>query len=353
LNSINKQLYYRLIALWAVSEGVLGGIIHGFNLPITGLIVGSAAVIIVCLLAFYVPTNGSILRATILVAVFKMMLSPQSPLPAYVAVFFQGITGEIIFSVVRRFDKSGTNASAVNRYYRIACLVFAVLALVESGVQRILVMTLLYGSDFWKAVNAFINGLTHQETITNYSLLLAGGYVLLHFFFGIFVGWIAGNIPANVKTWKAELYPDNTAEPEQAAFMLNDTIPIRKSHSKTRSGLLLVWIILILLFLQSELKIGTPLLSSNLTLHIIIRSLIILLTWYFLLSPLITYFLRKWLVKQQLKSQSTVNEILLLIPSTKHLLEKSWRLTSDQKNFHRVNKFLKIVLVNSLSDYDG
>src|SRR5262245_56179604 len=128
---MSQQLYYRLIALWVVCEALLGGIIHGFKLPVSGLVVGSSAVICICLIAYYVPAKGAILKATLIVAIFKMMLSPQSPLPAYFAVFFQGLLAELPF--YRRL------------HYQLSCLFFAIIALLESSVQRILVMMIVYG----------------------------------------------------------------------------------------------------------------------------------------------------------------------------------------------------------------
>ena len=94
---MNKQIYYRLIALWVLCEAMLGGIIHGLKIPVSGLFVGSSAVICICLIAWYVPQKGAIIKATIIVAIFKMMLSPQAPPPAYIAVFFQGLLGELLF----------------------------------------------------------------------------------------------------------------------------------------------------------------------------------------------------------------------------------------------------------------
>ncbi|HEY6503012.1 MAG TPA: hypothetical protein VIZ28_03470, partial [Chitinophagaceae bacterium] len=95
--SANPVIYYRLIALWVLNEAMLGGIIHGLKIPVSGLIVGGAAVICICLIAWYVPKKGAIIKATIIVAIFKMMLSPQAPPPAYMAVFFQGLMGELLF----------------------------------------------------------------------------------------------------------------------------------------------------------------------------------------------------------------------------------------------------------------
>src|SRR5436190_12902828 len=152
----DRGIYYRLIALWVLCEAMLGGIIHGFKIPVSGLIVGSCAVICICLIAYYVPAKGAIIKATIIVAVFKMMLSPQAPPPAYIAVFFQGLMGELLF-----WKK---------RFFSLSCLLFGVIALLESGLQRILTLTIIYGNDLWKVINDFINGITKQKTTTNYSL---------------------------------------------------------------------------------------------------------------------------------------------------------------------------------------
>ena len=98
----NTKIYYRLIALWGLCEGLLGGILHGLRLPITGLFVGGAAVVCISLIAYYHPQKGSILKATIIVAVFKLMLSPYASPVAFVAVLFQGIIGEIFFGVTKK-----------------------------------------------------------------------------------------------------------------------------------------------------------------------------------------------------------------------------------------------------------
>lgn len=328
----DKQIYYRLIALWAVCEAMLGGIIHGFKLPVSGLVVGSCAVICICLIGYYVPQKGAIIKATIIVAVFKMMLSPHSPPAAYFAVFFQGIIGEILF---------------LNRkFYKTSCLLLGILALAESGIQRILVMTILFGMDFWKAVNDFINGLTHQERITNYSFYIAGGYVVLHIIVGALVGWFAGKIPSILKNNRDLIF-----------YVSTDVNAIsNKKHlsgkRKIKTGLLIVWIILLFLFLQSAFNIGEPILSPDRSLQILIRSILIVLTWYFLISPLLMNFLKKWLQKQKTKSQKDIHEILLLLPFMQMILQKSWQLSSGKKGIKRLNMFCKLVLVNSLRSPD-
>jgi hypothetical protein len=142
----DKTLWYRLTGLWILCEAMLGGIIHGFRLPVSGLIVGSCAVICISQIAWYSPEKGAILKATLIVAIFKMLLSPQAGFPAYIAVFFQGLMGELFF-----WNR---------KYFRLSCFLFASIALIESGLQRILVLTMIYGNDLWTAVNAFISKFT-------------------------------------------------------------------------------------------------------------------------------------------------------------------------------------------------
>lgn len=331
----NKQFYYRLIALWAVCEGTLGGIIHGFQLPITGLIVGSSAVIIICLIGYYIREKGAILRATILVCIFKLMLSPHSPIGAYYAVLFQGVLGELFF-----FNK---------KYYKTSCIVFATLALAESGAQGIIVPTLIYGMDFWKAVNKFISNLTNQENVTNYSLYIGAGYLFLHILVGFTIGIIASRIPSSVPNWKNEF----SLKENQVNNTVSYAKPKENSRKNSpkrigRSGLFVIWIILSLVWLQAVLHIGNPILVPDEVLHILMRSFLIILTWYFLIGPLLLKLLKRWLEKQKTKFQGSISEILLLIPSTNSLVTSSWNYTENKRGLKRLSVFFKIVMVNAL-----
>jgi len=188
LSSQNREVYYRLIALWVLCEAMIGGVIHALKIPVSGLIVGSAAVICICLIAYYVPGKAVIIRATIIVAIFKMILSPQTPVLAYFAVFFQGGMGELLF--------------LSKRFFRFSCLLLGLIAMLESGLQRIIVLTIVYGNNFWKVINDFINNLSGQKNFTNYSLYIAVAYVTVHILTGLVVGWWAGIIPNRVLNWR-------------------------------------------------------------------------------------------------------------------------------------------------------
>lgn len=328
-------IYYRLIALWVLCEAMLGGIIHGLKIPVSGLVVGSCAVICICLIAWYVPNKGAIIKATLIVAIFKMMLSPQAPPPAYIAVFFQGLMGELLF--------------LNRRFFKLSCLLLAVLALLESGLQRILMLTIIYGKDLWKVINDFINGLTRQKVTANYSLLIGSVYIMLHLITGLIVGWGAALLPHRIAKWSKEEVSKISRNNHTAMAL---PVP-SKRKKRIKKGLFMVWVILVLLYLQSYFRIGTPLLPSPVALKILIRSFIIVLSWYFIVGPLLMCLLHYWLQKKKTRSQQDVQQVLQLLPATQHLISKSWQLAGERKGWKRIMLCCKIILVNTFHSPDA
>ncbi len=329
--SNNPVIYYRLIALWVLSEAMLGGIIHGLKIPVSGLVVGSCAVICICQIAWYVPQKGAIIKATMIVAIFKMMLSPQAPPPAYIAVFFQGLMGELLF-----WNR---------RFFKLSCLLLAVIALLESGLQRILMLTIIYGKDLWIVINDFINGLIKRKTNTNYSLLIGGGYVAIHFIGGILAGWWASVLPQRIEKWSKEeenriILTGNTGMKWQAPS---------KGKGRLKKGLLIVWILFILLYVQSYYRIGEPLLPPHISLKILLRSVIIVLSWVFIVGPLLKKLLHYWLQKKKTQSKQDIQQVLELLPATQQLVIESWRSVSAKKGWNRVKACTKKILVNALN----
>jgi hypothetical protein len=321
-------IYYRLIALWVLCEALLGSIIFTFKIPVSGLVIGSCAVVCISLLAWYVPAKGAIIKATLIVAIFKMMLSPQAPPPAYIAVFFQGLMGELLF-----WNR---------KYYRLFCLVLAMLAMIESAFQRIVSITIIYGNDFWTAVNSFLKKLTGSEQLTDYSFFIILWYVLIHIVAGILVGIWAGFLPQRIQLMGAfqKQYPVETA-----GTAIH--IPERKRKKMIRGLLFITWLLLLAIYIQSFFKIGTALLPSSMILRILIRSVIIILTWYFLLSPVLKQLLHKWLQRKKQQSAEQVQQVLNLLPSTQGLIIRSWQLAADRKGWRRIFLCCKIILANT------
>lgn len=343
-------LYYRLVTLWVISEGVAGGVIHGLHLPFSGMFLSGFAVLCICLIGYYQDEKendqksfgklklfrkGAILQATIIVCIFKMMLSPGTPPSAYFAVFFQGFMGQILFLSLKNF--------------KLSCILLGFLALIESAVQRIIVLVLLYGVGFWNAVNEFITKLTNAKVITNYSLILAIAYISIHGIFGIFIGIWAYKLVRKSQSWKrnrAEFLIEGLDEDKK----FNIRSSTHKKRRVLRSVFIFIWLFLLFLFLQSLFKIGSPILPSSKALQILLRSLLIFFTWYFLVSPIITGLIKKKLQNQKEKSKGEISRILLLLPSTENIFKKSWELSASMIGLKRLGLFWKIVLMNILRD---
>lgn len=323
------ELYFRLIALWVICEAMIGGIIHGFRLPVSGLVVGSCAVICISLIGYYRPVKGAILRATIIVAIFKMMLSPQAPVTAYIAVMFQGLLGELLFNN--------------RKFFRTACLVLAVLALLESATQRILILTFVYGRDFWQVLNESIYRFG-GEAGKDYSYYIIFWYLLLHLIAGVLVGVWAGFLPQRISLLDQVQKKFPVSEEKLAAGT-----PFEKRRKKSffRTFFLISWIFLLALWLQFVLHIGKPLMPPHIALRILIRSVIIILSWYFLVGPLLKTILQRWLQEKKKKSVRQVNLVVEELPRTRRLLAQSWQLSRIKKGIPRVLLCIRIVLANT------
>jgi hypothetical protein len=319
-----KQLYYyRLIALWVVCEAMLGGIIHGFKIPVSGLIVGSCSVLCISLIAYYQPKKGCILKAAVIVAIFKMMLSPQAPPTAYIAVFFQGLMGEVLFWK--------------RKMYPLSCFLLGVITLLESAMQRIIILTVIYGNDLWLAINNFMNGC---------SALLISAYILLHLIVGIAIGILAASLPNKIHFWikqDKEYLIDNINQ--QAETVL----PLRK-RKRLKKKIFFIWIVLLLLYIQSNYAFGPALLPSHIALHILLRSLLVMLSCYFFLVPFCNLVLKKFLEKKKNIEYESIKQVLDLLPNTKQLIEKSWQLAGKKSGAKRARRVLlccKIILLNT------
>lgn len=322
-NHFNKAFYLRLIALWVICEAFAGGILHGFKIPFTGLGVSSLSVFCIILIGYYFPKKGSIIKATIIVAIFKLMLSPHAPPTAYIALFFQGLVGQILLQ--------GT-------FFKTGAVLLGILALTESAIQRILVLVIIYGKTFWLAVDEFVLKLFSSKQINSFSLKLAISYVIFHAITGFFVGRFAANIALKANNWKVEnlLIEKGVAE-----------LPDEKQHMRINKLVLIVWLLLMAFYFQQYFLWGIIILNKESILQIILRSLLIITGWMALISPMLKIFLRNRMEKSRSTYEQEVVEVMKLIPETKYIVEESWRRSLINKKRDR-KLFFKQVMVNIL-----
>ena len=89
---------YRITTLWAFSECGLGGLMHAFKFPFTGIFVGGLSVLFITLIALNSRNlKQDIFKALTIVLLIKLAVSPHSPIAAYFAVSLQAVLGFLIF----------------------------------------------------------------------------------------------------------------------------------------------------------------------------------------------------------------------------------------------------------------
>ena len=321
------EVQHRLIAVWALAEGFLGGILHGLHLPVTGLVVGSVSVCCLTLLSRVTEQRGDLLKATLLVLLVKAMLSPHSPPMAYFAVFSQGLVAQLLFGL--------------SRHYKLNCFLLAVLTQLQSAIQHIVVVVVVFGLDLWQALDQYLNKITGNLGLTGvpFALYLAGGYVLLHLLAGIYVGWFAGKLPEWLNQRAAKLKTLGFPA-EKVSLEVPELKPKQPKKRRFSVSFLVVWFLLAAVFLQSYFGLGPAILPKAKAIQIIVRSVLIVSVWYFVISPFLMDYFHKWLSRQKGALQTQLLAVQTLLPHMQVLIKNSWQRSAALKGFSRLRFFV-------------
>lgn len=316
----------KLTALWGVSESGLGGFLHALKIPFSGLLLGSFAVIIVTFIALNSTKKfKTIIQATLLVILIKAIASPHSPFTAYVAVLFQGFIGAVIYQIF------GVN--------KISAVLFGILALVESALQKLLMMVLIFGSNIWVAFQEFFESIAKQfnlRSLEEIPVLLVGLYVLIYFIVGVFAGFTAIKLPGVLESEYNKIDLKNLPDPSK--FTLS-----KKQKNKTKIFTFCV----ILLFIVSVFLFSG---SFNKALYSVLRTFAALAILYFVVAPLFRYFIKKWKTKQKSKLSKPLNEVLEFLPQYRNHAKIAFKIAeTETSNYKKLRQF--IIVWMSLSLY--
>jgi hypothetical protein len=263
-----------LVAFWAFVESFLGGMLHALQVPLRGIVIAGAAV--ACLITVAAVAGGhlakpnrsfsaELIKATLVVMAVKLLLSPQAPPTAYVAMLFQGGLAYLLFGCIPSF--------------RLAALLFSVLALLETALQKVLVLYLFFGADFWVTVSTWINELQLQFGFLPFSLRgIVITYLLLYFLAGVGIGYWFGFWPQRVQEKKTTLLVDY-----QASQKIITPVSNARSSSRIQFWLFALFIALVL---------GLFVLPYSLLLTTLLRLMVIGLAVY-LATPLLLRLLKR------------------------------------------------------------
>ncbi len=326
----------RLIALWGLSEAFLGGILHALKMPLTGLLVGGASLILIVLLG-QGGGRGTVLRGLLVVLSIKVLLSPQSPPTAYLAVAFQGVLGELL---------AGGRALP-----RLRGAVLGAVTMLESAGQQLFVLWLLYQKPLAVAFNSFLDKLlgagTPGSARPDYALWLAVGWLGGHLLAGAALGWWAGSLPARLPLLAAA-HPEwhVTAAPAAAALARPARSASRRWHLSR--VLLAIWLVLALAWLGNRLGWwGAGPLGEKGLAGLLLRSVLIYGAWALLLAPWLLQKLRNYLSRPRAGRWATdLAAALALLPNSRQLVAACWARTTQRRGLARLRLMVQVLAVN-------
>lgn len=303
----------KLIFLWAFVEAGLGGLLHLFHIPVTGLVVGGFAVIIIVLLAKYSNNNYAVLlKALGIVLAVKFLVSPYTPFGAYVAVGFQGLLAVLLFPIFK--------------LNKITVFLFATLIMIESGLQKPIIAYYVFGKEFWNVTVSVIVDLFRlsKENVNATIIFFLIIYMVMYLLWGILLSHWANYIRENIET----LHVDRNVI-KKISFQISEQ-KIGKNEKKRRKYFLPAGLIIIGITLLTLLLIG------KLDVFYLVRAVIILL-FLIIAAPLLIKKHQNFLFR---KNKAIVSSIVEAIPKIKFNTQIAWKLSRQSKGINRIKQFV-------------
>lgn len=315
----NSIVITRLTALWALSECALGGIMHAMKIPFTGIFVGGLAVICIALIAFHADSVfKEVTKATIVVLMIKAGVSPHTPVPAYIAVSFQGLLGTIIFSLSKNFKTTAP--------------VYGCVAIAESAIQKFLFTTLIFGKSVWVALDIFVKSVLKDLHLPNdfsFSFWMVTLYIVIYAAWGLMLGFFISGMPAALEEIKNEKLK---IEKQPTIFIE------RNKRFKWLSYLLIMSFIAIVFFLEGKM---------NHILYIVLRSLAVTMLLFVIVRPIIVSLIN-YLGKNK---KEDISKVMNLLPAIRSYVKPSFMLSKKSfKGLKRYKYFVLYLIHFSITD---
>lgn len=334
----SEKVLPKITALWALNEAALGGFLHAFNIPFTGLIVGGVASVLIVLLAVHSVKRGSIVKATLIVLAIKAIGSPYTPLTALIAVFIQGMLGELLF--------------ASKKFFTVSAIALAILSSMYSAVQKLFILTILFGTTLWQSIDLFTNFILKQlnflGSTIQFSYFLISFYLFLHLAFGILFGILAVRLPLVLNNLSGS---SMLIHVEKIVGAENGSIPSEKRKKKfwfQKISGVIVFAILLATFFISYFYTEQHNQNALTFLITIFRSVGITLFWFFFVGPVAQKYFRKIIAYKQSKYTNEIESILFTLPYYKTIIKECYLLASKSSRLMNLRLFIKLTLINVL-----
>jgi hypothetical protein len=330
----------RLTALWALSESALGGLLHAFNIPFTGLLINSSAIIFMVMIAAATNKKGWILRATLIVIIVKGIVSPYTPLTAYLAVAFQGAMGELLLRS--------------RKHLLLPVLLLGIITLFQSAIQKIIILTVVYGKALWESIDIFGNFVLSQLSFLiaidekfRLSIWLISAYIGIHLLAGIGIGLLSARLPVWIKDELDKRNDDRQWTPLPRKISLSEK---KKRGRWIRKPTTIAVLLLTLVMVAGSYFFPEISTSQGMrALIMILRATAIMVIWYYLFGPLFLKIYKKFINRKQNTYAGEVQETIEMLPALRYIIYRTWQKSAGLHGFKRIKSFLVNAFVSILT----
>lgn len=281
----HPHFWFQLTALWAFVEVTLGGMLHAIRVPLTGVVVGGTAVAIISIIGRSSENPWKdILRATSLVIIVKAGASPHSPLPAYLAVAFQGLLGAVIFQVFK--------------FCKASVVLFSVSAMLESALQKLILMTVLYGKSLWIAIDIFVKTTLqsfHVESVTSGSYVIVLVYLTIYLVWGLYLG-----VRISTLDTRSSQLIEKWNQGRSKLTLSADVMVWDQNRNRNLFWLVYLFILLFMTFIIAVL--GQD--KANIF-YVVFRSMAAIFLVFWVINPLFNYWIKSKTQQNKLKDEIT------------------------------------------------
>lgn len=320
----------KITALWAFSESAFGGILHALTIPFRGLFISAAAVLFISLIALFSKSGKEILKSTLIVILIKALVSPHSPLTAYFAVGIQGLLGYLLFST--------------KKFYTFSALLLGIFTLFFSGIQKIVVLTFLFGNNLWKSINIFIDQVFNDflslgiNSNINYGYLLVGIYVSIHLLAGVFIGIYAGRLPKKLNSF-LQNNPLINFDETDFEYPKKDEKRKKKSWLLRPTGIIIITVLISLLIFTYLFPSSKEIASIEIII-MLVRSVALTFIWYIFLAPIVKKLFQKYLSNKKSVYAKEIDEMMNMFPQFRKIVSYCWKNSQSKTGLKRIHYFL-------------
>ena len=269
----------------------------------------------------------TVMTSMLVVLIIKALVSPHTPPTAYIAVIFQGVTGALIYRYIPNL--------------LFGSLLFFTLGLLESALQRLLLLTILYCNSLWEAIDIWGKWVADKWNVimpVSSSKLIIYVYLLVHFIMGIVMGWLTyRSIKAVRYQWGLTTHQLQLTKDDRKEWARK-----RGTKNPWKKNVLLLIVILMIGFAYSQvIRTEHAFQKALITL---LRVAGILIIWYVFLAPWVIRLIQNFLRKKQAQLADEVSHTMDMFPQLLWIVDKAWKET---KGLPFIKKW-KTFLVNTM-----